>query len=230
MSNLIHIACLKKIDPKHQSKGLSNDLKIVEHPLIKYTYLCNDLILKTLNKNIPFVFTSANAIQAVVDCAKKNDVNIQEKIVYSIKGKTSKLVCKSGFLIKTTAKNGTELANGIVENKESEVIHFTANMRRHELQQILLENKVKYEVCEVYHKEKNAVAVPYFEGVMFFSPSQVDIFKEMNSLKPEIPAFCIGKTTANHLKQVGHENILIAEKSSVDSVLDLVYKYFKITK
>lgn len=37
------------------------------------------------------------------------------------------------------------------------------------------------------------------DGVLFLSPSQIDAFFAVNTLPENVPAFCIGNTTARYL-------------------------------
>ena len=58
---------------------------------------------------------------------------------------------------------------------------------------------------------------------MFFSPSGVKSFSIKNKINNAI-AFCIGETTANEAKKIT-QNIIIANKASIENVLVQVIKY-----
>jgi uroporphyrinogen-III synthase len=86
---------------------------------------------------------------------------------------------------------------------------------------------IETEFCAVYEKALSSVKVRDADGIAVYSPSQVDAFLSANALDPTTPAFCIGTTTAGHLKALGHEQIQIAPQSSTESILQTVFEYFK---
>ena len=81
--------------------------------------------------------------------------------------------------------------------------------------------------CEVYQKKQLKKKVGQFDGVLFFSPSQFDAFIAANELKPDIPAFCIGRTTATHVAKFNHKNIIVSKQASEEAILKSVYNFFK---
>jgi uroporphyrinogen-III synthase len=86
---------------------------------------------------------------------------------------------------------------------------------------------IQTDFCEVYEKALAPRPVAEAEALIFYSPSQVDAFLDMNKLDKKTPAFCIGATTAAHLKALGHEHIYIAPKPATEALLTTVFDYFK---
>jgi len=222
----VKIVSAKVIEAELKSRALQKGFYIEDHPLIRYSYNQNLEDCFKKGKDMPFVFTSVHGLKAVVDYAAVNKINLTDREAYSIEGNTSKSVLDSGFFLKSTARTGTELAKKIIEMGETKIMHFTANIRRKELETNLVDNGVTYCECKAYHKEKYPVKFDHFDGILFFSPSQIDIFFDLNTMESHLPAFCIGKTTAAHLAAFKHKNIIVAEQASVKSVLSEVYKYF----
>ncbi|MEO0902719.1 MAG: uroporphyrinogen-III synthase, partial [Bacteroidota bacterium] len=64
-----------------------------------------------------------------------------------------------------------------------------------------------------------------FDGYLFYSPSGIRSFLEVNTLS-ESPLFCIGETTAQEAKKHS-ENLIVANKPTVENVLVQVAKHFK---
>ena len=87
---------------------------------------------------------------------------------------------------------------------------------------------ITIQAVEVYHKAFSPAEIPAFQGILFFSPSQITSFLSKNHLESQIPAFCIGATTATFLKNQGHKNIHIATAPSPTAVLEKVYQYFNL--
>ena len=63
------------------------------------------------------------------------------------------------------------------------------------------------------------------DGILFFSPSGVESYFKLNSIKDET-CFCIGETTAEALENKKVKNIIISEKPSVESVITQVIEYY----
>jgi uroporphyrinogen-III synthase len=229
MSEFINIASARILKPELKQKALELGFKINDYDLLKYSYSQNLQQYITSGQSMPFVFTSVHGVKALVDFADKSGLSFKGKEAYCIKGQTSERADKAGFAVKATAIDGKTLAQQILDHQEAAVMHFSANIRRDELKHILTENGVKYHVCEAYHKEKCAVKFEPFDAVMFFSPSQIDVFFEKNELDANTPAFCIGETTAGHLASFQHKSIIIAGQPSVESVLESVFNYYKVT-
>ncbi len=64
-----------------------------------------------------------------------------------------------------------------------------------------------------------------FDGIMFFSPSGVESYLNLNELKTET-CFCIGKTTASALKDK-NTSVVIATTPSIENVIVQVVKHYK---
>lgn len=63
------------------------------------------------------------------------------------------------------------------------------------------------------------------DGILFFSPSAVESYLKLNTIKDEM-CFCIGETTAEALENKKIKNIIIAVKPSVENVIDEVIEYY----
>ena len=63
------------------------------------------------------------------------------------------------------------------------------------------------------------------DGILFFSPSAVESYLKLNTIKEEM-CFCIGETTAEALENKKIKNIIIADKPSVENVIYEVLEYY----
>ncbi|MDP2176524.1 MAG: uroporphyrinogen-III synthase [Bacteroidota bacterium] len=179
-----------------------------------------------LENSSPFVFTSIHAIESI----KSLIPNLKTKKCFVIDGNTSNLALSLGFIIKGIATDSNKLALKIKESKTIEVLHCTTKIRRDDLQLRLQKENINYKVIEVYDKKINPIKVNNYDGVMFFSPTQVDAFLIENTLDPAKPAFCVGKTTSQYLKNKNHNNIITSSKSLALELLKSIINYYKIKK
>ena len=88
------------------------------------------------------------------------------------------------------------------------------------------ENEIIFNEIEVYQTNLTPQKITKkLDGILFFSPSAVESYLNLNSIKDET-CFCIGETTAEALENKKIKNIIIAEKPSVENVIDEVVKYY----
>lgn len=179
-----------------------------------------ELILQ--NKH-PWIFTSSNAIEAISPL-----LNIlKNKKAFVLSEKTKKTAQKYGFEILESAPNGLELSKKILSRNEKSVFHPTTPNHRKEIVQFLRLNNINYRSIFVYDQIPQKINFKPWDGILFFSPSQVDNFMNQHFLDPQLPVFSIGPTTTAHLHKKQHQNIQMATSPSVKSVLESLIKYFK---
>lgn len=199
---------------------------IEDKDFLAFSYTNKKSVADKIESNsFPLIFTSQHGVKGFNFLRKKFNFKIKKNHCYAIEGTTSRTA--AGFEVINTALNAAQLAERIIENQESNVLHCTTKHRRHELASKLTEAGVNINVCEVYDKKMLPQKVADFDGVLFFSPSQFDAFTACNHLMVDTPIFCIGATTAKHAKNLNHKNIIVAEQANEAAVLTTVYEYFK---
>ncbi len=93
-----------------------------------------------------------------------------------------------------------------------------------DLPTILTEHKIDVNEVIAYETKYNSQKIDdTVEGVMFYSPSTVQSYKQEND--NDIIAFCIGDTTATEAKK-HFKDIRIAKMPTVESVVKLVNDYY----
>ena len=114
--------------------------------------------------------------------------------------------------------------------KQENFTFFSGNLRRDILPNTLKENGIIFNEIEVYETSITSKKITSkVDGILFFSPSAVESYLKSNTIKNEI-CFCIGETTAEALvptfRDIKIKNIIIAEKPSVENVIEEVIYYF----
>jgi uroporphyrinogen-III synthase len=174
----------------------------------------------SLLQRIPVIFTSMNAVDAVVNEAHGMKPDWQ---IYCI-GNTTREKVAAYFgeaCIRGTAANATELAELMVAHEDpQEVYFFCGNLRRNELPGILSANDfqvteiVVYQTVEASHPiEKN------YAGILFFSPSAVKSFFSTNNVGPHTLMFAIGDTTAHEIKLFSNNKIIVADEPGKENLV-----------
>jgi len=148
--------------------------------------------------------------------------------VFCVGEKTALLLVENGYNIVEVSKNASDLAAFIVKNYKNEpVVFFCGDKRRNELPDALSQNKISFTEEILYNTTLNFQKFEEdFKAVLFYSPSGVQSYTQVNSLK-NIMAFCIGSTTANEAIKYTSE-IVIAAQTTIESVVDEVVCYFKV--
>lgn len=178
-------------------------------------------------ENAVVVFTSMNAVAAVVDML---DEFVPEWRIYCMGHTTRQLVAEyfGEHSIAGTADNAAALAEEIINNEETdEVFFFCGNRRREELPNTLRENNIDvteivvYETTSIEHKiEKN------YNGILFFSPSAAESFFQKNKLSGLTVVFAIGDTTAKTIRRYCTNKIVTAIHPGKDELLEQAVEYF----
>ena len=231
MQNNIQILCTRSLDEQlieeAAGKGIDIDvLPFIETAPIESVEVQQE-IEAILNASATVVFTSMNAVEAV----QESIIDEQpEWKIYCIGNTTQQLVRKYFPLseIVGTADSAIELSELIVEESDAEeVIFFCGDLRRDELPNNLKQHGIDvneivvYQTIALQHKiEKD------YLGILFFSPSAVEIFFKKNKLKKSTILFAIGITTASTIKKHTNNKILVADQPGKEYLVEKMIEYF----
>ncbi len=230
MSQQYHIASTRKLDATLVSEAKSKGIFIDDKDLLQITLLDTPALAQQLaNNTLPLVFTSQYAVQAVTQLIQKHALTLASTQAFCIAGKTETLARQAGFELLDTATDANNLAHKLASSQtHKSLLHLSANIRLDGWKTFLQTHQIEVDTLEVYHKNVHPRQLQADDGVLFFSPSQVDAFWSFNSLEPTTPAFCIGQTTAAHVAGLYHKNIQIAPQANEQELLNTVYNYFNI--
>ena len=221
MTKKINILSTKKLLPNQKQIFIDNDFSVIDEDFIE-TKIKN-FELSKINDNL--IFTSQNAVQSILQHSKCEE--LKTKNVFCVGMKTKDLLAKNRFNVIAYTDYASDLAEiiALVYKKESYTF-FSGNLRREVLSNTLKENEVTFNEIEVYETNLTTKKISSKrDGILFFSPSAVDSYLKMNTIKEEM-CFCIGETTAEALENKKVKNIIIADKPSVENVIAEVIKYY----
>jgi len=220
MTKPINILSTKKLLPNQKQELLNANFSVIEEDFIQTK--TKDFELSKVNDNL--IFTSQNAVQSVLQHPKCDE--LKSKNVFSVGMKTKDLLTENGFNVIAYTGYAADLAEiiSLIYGKESYTF-FSGNLRRDVLPNTLNENGITFNEIEVYETNITSKKITNkLDGILFFSPSAVESYLKLNSIKEEI-CFCIGETTAEALENKKIKNIIIADKPSVENVIESAISY-----
>jgi len=222
MTKQINIVSTKKLLPNQKQLLLDANFHLIEEDFIKTTFLSP--LLEGLGEAL--IFTSQNAVESILQHPKCED--LKSKNVFSVGMKTKDLLTQNGFNVIAYTGYASDLAEiiSLIYSKESYTF-FCGNLRRAILPNTLKENGITFNEIEVYETNITSKKITNkLDGILFFSPSAVESYLKLNTIKDEM-CFCIGETTAESLENKKIKNIIIADKPSVENVISDVLEYYK---
>ena len=177
--------------------------------------------LRPLPKNV--IITSKNTVEALLTNFSSEELKFEN--IYCVGRKTKRLVERKIGKVKHTENNSKSLAEYLIEYIEgTEVTYFCSDIRLDELPTILNENNIEVNEVKAYETKYDSVKINEdIKGVMFFSPSTVQSYKQEND--DDVIAFCIGDTTAKEASK-HFEDVRIAKIPTVESVIELVNEHY----
>jgi hydroxymethylbilane synthase len=178
-------------------------------------------VLRPMPKNV--IITSKNAVEALLTNFSSEELKFEN--IYCVGRKTKRFVERKIGKVKHTENSAKALAEYLVDYIDgTHVTYFCSDLRLDDLPTILTEHKIDVNEVIAYETKYNSQKIDdTVEGVMFYSPSTVQSYKQEND--NDIIAFCIGDTTATEAKK-HFKDIRIAKMPTVESVVKLVNDYY----
>lgn len=220
MDNQIRILSTKKLLTNQKQYLLNANFSVIEADFIGI----QDKNFR-LGKDSEFlIFTSQNAVESVLK--NKNINQLLPKRCFCVGEKTKTLLEEKGFVVLVHSDYAAELAS-IICNKyqKQSFTFFSGNLRKDILPEAMQLAKIQFEEIEVYETIYTPTEIQSKpDGVLFFSPSAVESYMQVNKFKDEM-CFCIGQTTAETAEKYT-SNIIIANSPSVENVIIQCLNYY----
>lgn len=216
------ILSTKKLLENQKQIILDHSISLVEENFIETK--TKEFKLENINQNL--IFTSQNAVLSLLQ--NPGWETIKNKPVFCVGLKTQELLTSKGFNVIAFTGYAADLAEiiSLVYAKETYTF-FTGNLRRDILPNTLKENEITFNEIEVYETSLISKKITTkVNGILFFSPSAVESYLKLNTIKDEI-CFCIGESTSEILEDKNIHNIIIADKPSVENVINEVIEHYK---
>ncbi|HEY0045379.1 MAG TPA: uroporphyrinogen-III synthase [Flavobacterium sp.] len=214
------IVSTKKLLPNQKQFLLNAGLSVIEADFIKVQY--KDVLISTDADYV--IFTSSNAVKAILKSA--DFPKLQQMPCFCVGEKTKNLLGQNGFDVLASADNAEVLVDKFKAHSDKKFLLLSGNLRLETIPRALQEANINYEEVEVYSTTKTPIKIKSKpNGILFFSPSAVESYLELNKINNAI-CFCIGNTTAKAVNGLT-ENIVVANQPSVENVIVQSIKHFK---
>ena len=174
-----------------------------------------------------YLFTSQNAFLSLIE----NPIYkiISSKKAFCVGEKTKKLLKNNHWNVIASFEYAHELGSYLIDQyQEASFTLFCGDRRLDTLPNIMKKNKIKFQEILTYRTLLTPIKVEkLFDGILFFSPSAVESFLQVNHFRDE-HIFCIGSTTQKALpKEI---NSYLAKTPTIESVQECCINIFKKTK
>jgi uroporphyrinogen-III synthase len=229
MSRSISILSTKHLDTSARDWAMAEGWEMKEMEFIQTDAIpLNHAQLKSLDSIGPgdvVVFTSENAVNylpAVQNTATWHFGCIGHKTLQKVQERFPQ------NQIRYTANNSRDLADKIADGKcYGDVFFICAEEHRTELAIRLKMQRIRVETIPVYKTEKHPQSIDQgFSGILFFSPSGVESFFQLNRTKEGTIYAAIGDTTAGALRNYT-ERVIVSQTPTQEALLQCVKTYYE---
>ena len=210
----------KKIDVGLRERIVHNGLAYMEYDAIH---------IRPLSFEIPeptdyVIFSSKNAVKNVL----KSAYALANTNVLCVGEQSEELLFKNGIKTTKKAKNMAELIIFIEKiAKNTSFLHFCGNRRLPLLAKKMAAMKANFKEIVVYDTTLNLKkinAVP--DAILFYSPSGVESYTNMNTMGSNSSCFCIGETTAKALPEQP-KDLIVLENPSIKTLVAKAIQHLK---
>jgi Uroporphyrinogen-III synthase len=228
--NKVNILCTSHLKEDLLSKAAAKNIYVDVQNFIKtesyFTEETKQKIKSLSNKKIAVVFTSKNAVKAVVSQLPA----IPNWDIYCISGVTKQTAIDffGKEKIYASAKNAAGLAEKIVTNKSiKEIVFFCGDQRLNDLPEMLTQYNITVKEVIVYTTEETPYIIQKdYDAILFFSPSAVHSFFSVNTISTNVLLFSIGKTTSNAISTYCSNLVNTSEYPGKEQMINLVIDFF----
>lgn len=183
------------------------------------------------------VFTSKHAVMSVAKMVGKETVKWS---IYCLGNKTKSVVNQcfvssenlvNAEIIIGLGDDAEELANVIIKQNVKKVVFFCGDKRLDILPEMLAKARVDIEEIIVYRTLETPQKVEEkYDGILFYSPSGVMSFFNVNKVSGSTVLFAIGKTTAQAIGQYVDNKIVISSAPVKKQLFMNAIDYFNSSK
>ncbi len=173
------------------------------------------------------IFTSAQAVSAVIDCLGNKQPDWQ---IFCISGATKKAVVDyfGADKILGLGDDAIDLSRQIESVSAQEIVFFCGNKRLDTLPVLLSDKGFRVSECNVYETALTPVKLNQdYNAILFFSPSGVESYLSENEIPASAVLFSIGKTTAKALQQKVPNEVIISAKPDKHILVQTVIDFYK---
>lgn len=232
MTKNISILSTAPLEPRLLNSAKEHGLIADVVPFIQIVDVADEsetqkLLHQLYKQTATVIFTSANAVRAVCENPAFGQPDWK---IYCVKNATKAAVQEyfDESNICGTSNDAASLADIIINQRINEDIYFFCGDQRMEtLPEKLTQAGITLNEIIVY----KTIEQPHFiekeyDGILFFSPSAVNSYFNLNIPDEHTVLFAIGNTTAAAIRENSNNTLIISDEQSKEAVLNTTSQYF----
>lgn len=232
-----HILVTRNLSKKQLILCEKLGLNVIVEPAIQIQYRKEWQPVYDIIRSTPqfvIAFTSKAGVKAFQNYLHCGGFQATPLKIYAVGDKTAEAAANMGLHpILSDQQNGVGLAQKITSDFINDsnlagatVLHFCGNKRRDEFRQYLEGSKITVRDVVVYETilEKMNLKNLVVDGILFYSPSAVQAFRDSGGFETDISAelFAIGRTTGEELSIESGKHVHISPKPKSERFLNFV--------
>jgi uroporphyrinogen-III synthase len=225
----------KELNPLLLDKAKAAGVHIFERTMISIRGksvedIRNNIEQSGFHTGMHLVFTSNNAVECAAPVL--NTFTSAAWKVFCLAGRTASAVKQlmQRAEIVATANNASRLAEIMVSKNIPQVAFFCGDKRRDELPATLEKAGIDILQIVVYRTIETPVKVDEdVDAILFFSPSAVESFFQLNQPAARTVCFAIGTTTAERLSAHKMHHVIISPEPTQEQIIEDVISHFSDT-
>ena len=230
--NKIDILSTKELDPSLIGQAGQKGFQIDMIPFISLEPANDPGLRQTVqnlcDQSIPVIFTSVQAVRLASKYIEQKNPSWK---IFCLGLATRKAV-EAAFenaQIAATAPSAAELAKKIIQDGSAkELVFFCGDQRRDELPSLLATHRIPVKEVILYHTlPRNEAITKNYHGILFFSPSGVKSLFAANSISPATVLFAIGPTTAEEIKKISSNTLIVSDQPEAEALIQKMTSYFQ---
>ena len=205
-------------------------LSVLPIHLIEHNFITVSPITMSLTPPYDLlIVTSQNAVKSLSQHSLAT--TLKKTPVLCVGEQTQQLLTQNGFNVLLFAHYASDLVQHLQQNlaslkKLTSIAFFAGTQRLNTLPNFFVENNLKVKEITAYKTEYTPIEIKEnASAILFYSPSGVESYCSCNTLTAEQQIFCIGKTTAEAVKnrfKNQTENIILPPIPTVKSLLEIL--------
>ena len=231
--NAPKILVTRELDELSEILAQKLGLEVIVEPMIRIEFAENSKELASQISESDYgaiAFTSPNAVRAFSEIIFKEKIKVPQVKFFAIGDTTARHLKLLDVKAQTPQKNdAVHLAELMQQDKKIKNVLFPC--ARHHLEDLpewLRRRNIDVKEMIVYStiQLNRKIDISGIGAIVFMSPSAAKSFFTANKDIDSLPLFAIGRTTADELKRITHNKVIISDKPDISAIFEKVNQYF----
>lgn len=204
------------------TKEKLSDFEVTELPFIRIEYVYpTDVPISN-----QFIISSLNGCEALLNVFSVEF--LKEYKFWVVGEKSAHKLRQLGLKVKFTAEDAQKLSEVLMQQNQSKWVYFCGNRRRDTLIDTLSSTGFKVQEMIGYYTHLTPVKIQAndYDGLVFFSPSGVESFLQLNDFSNHHRVFALGKTTKEAIQSTKKIEVFSPHTPTMEALVTLIKQTF----